>query len=460
MTNEDENSPGESPELVSENSGPSPEVEAAAPDVESASYHGPSLARLSVLWLGCNLFWSIMLSQVLQQRVEHFGGDHKGSYIAIIGALGALVSTLVQLVIGPISDNYSHPKGRRYPFVVWGIGLGIAPIISFAISGSFVQLLFSFVLIQLLLNIAIGPFQAVIPDRVHPHHHGRASGWMGLWQLLGQILGLALPGLLLSPSAVNGLTGQSLPDGEAKSLGVILALGVAVFFLVVCLLLNAPLLVQPALPRSSTLSMKEALRDAFDLDLKSHPDFAWLLVSRFIINIGISSVIEFLRYYVDEVFHPKDLALQTMYIGLAATAGGVIGTLVAGRMSDRISKRKVVYFSCAFASIAGIGFCLTHSIAVAIILGFVFGIGYGAFCAVDWAFAANLMPKNKEGKYMAIFHIAFTVPQALSFLFGIIGQHWGFRMIYAMVPVYLLLGAIVISKVRERHEIPEEARTA
>lgn len=393
------------------------------------------------------------MSQVLAQRVEHFAGDEKGRYIALIGALGAIVSTLVQLVIGPISDNFSHPRGRRYPFVVGGVLLSIIPIIGFAFSQSFIQLLVAFIFIQLFLNIAIGPFQAVIPDRVPASHHGKAASWMGLWQLIGQTMGLILPGLFLTPSIVNFLTRQNLPDAQAISLGVIFSLTFCVVLMLGCLWLNLPGLTQPQLPKSGKLSLKNVLRDAFDVNLKEHPDFAWLLISRFVINIGISSVAEFLLYYVTDVFHPPDPALQTMWIALAATAGGVIGTLIAGRMADRISKRRVVYWACGFAALAGIGFCFTNSMITARVIGFVFGIGYGAFCAVDWAFAANLIPKNREGKYMAIFHIAFTVPQALSFVFGFIGQHYGYRAIYAMVPFFLLTGAFLISKVRERHEI-------
>ena len=393
------------------------------------------------------------MSQVLAQRVEHFAGDDKGRYIALIGACGAIISTIVQLVVGPISDNFSHPRGRRYPFVVGGVLLAVLPIFTFAFSQSFAQLLLSFIFIQLFLNIAIGPFQAIIPDRVPASHHGKAASWMGLWQLVGQVFGLILPGLFLTPSIVNFLTRQNLPDAQAISLGVILSLSFCVAVMLICLFLNAPLLKQPPLPAKGVLSLKSALRDAFDISLKDHPDFAWLLASRFVINIGIASVVEFLLYYVKDVFHPPDPSIQTMWIALSATAGGVIGTLVAGRMADRISKRRVVYWSCGFAALAGVGFCITDSIITARVIGFIFGIGYGAFCAVDWAFAANLIPKNREGKFMAIFHIAFTVPQALSFVFGIIGQNYGYRMIYATVPFFLIAGSLLISKVRERHEI-------
>lgn len=396
------------------------------------------------------------MSQVLAERVHFFAGDaKKGSYLALIGAAGAAMSTLIQLIIGPLSDNNTHPRGRRYAFVFWGVLLNTFPIFLFALSQSFWQLLIGFVLIQLLLNIATGPFQAIIPDRVPRDHHGKASGWMGVWQLLGQIIGLILPGVFLSPFLLSRITGWDLPGEQLTSLGVLILCTICAVTLLICLAVNARELIQPAQTRTEARTFNSAMRDAFDLDLKHHPDFARLLVSRFIINIGIYSGIEFLRYYVGDELKPSlDVSLATMFVALAATLGGVASTLVAGKMSDRVNKRQVIYWSCGFAAIAALGFCLAHNFLLACVMGLIFGIGYGAFCAVDWAFAANLMPEGREGKYMAIFHIAFTAPQVLSLLLGgLIGEHFGYRAVFFTVPFYLVAGMLLISKVRERHEI-------
>jgi MFS family permease len=391
--------------------------------------------------------------------VEYFAGDAaKGTYLALIGAAGALVSTLVQLVIGPLSDNCTHPQGRRYVFVFWGVLLNTIPIFLFALSRSFWQLMFAFVLIQLLMNIATGPFQAIIPDRVPREHQGKASGWMGVWQLLGQVIGLILPGVLLTASLVNSLTGRHMTETDAVNFGVFLICTVCAVTLLVCLFINAPLLKQPPFAREKSHSLQAALRDAFTLDLKAHPDFAWLLVSRAVINMGIYAAINFLYYYVKDELRPTlPVSIAVMILALAVTAGGVVSTLLAGRLADRISKRRVIYFSCGFAALAALGFCFAHNFYFACAIGVVFGIGYGAFCAVDWAFAANLMPQGHEGKYMAIFHIAFTAPQVVGLMIGgLIGQQFGYRAVFLSVPFYLVLGALLISRVRERHEI--EAR--
>jgi MFS family permease len=411
---------------------------------------------ISILWLPVTLFWSAVMAQVLAERVEHFTGEQKGLYMAVIGAFGAIAATVVQLVVGPVSDNCPHPRGRRYPFILWGILLNTIPLMTFALSRSFAALMVSFVFIQLFINLATGPFQAIIPDLVPPEHQGKASGWMGFWTLIGQIAGLILSGLLLAKGVVNRLTGQQLPPAQEASVGVFLICVICAVGLLVCLFINLRAVKEKPLPKSAALPVSAALREAWDLQLRRYPDFAKLLYSRFIINMGIYTGIEFLRYYVQDALpQGGDVALETMFIALAATFGGVLGAFKAGSLADRASKRTLIYVSCGFAALAAVLFCITSSVWAARGIGFIFGIGYGAFCAVDWAFATNLMPPGKEAKYMAIFHIAFTVPQVLILVWGgVMGHHFGYRAVFWTIPFYLALGTAMISKVRERHEIP------
>ncbi len=434
-----------------------------APDAPHPTELGAAqLSLLSVLQLPITLFWSAVLSQVLAERVEFFAGDKKGLYLAVIGAVGAVASTLIQLLIGPLSDRTTHPRGRRYPFVLWGVALNTIPIMLFAFSGSFAQLMLAFVLIQLLLNVASGPFQAYIPDLVPPHQQGRASGWLGFWTLGGQILGLIVSGFLLAPPIINAISGRKMPDAEARSLGVVFICVLCAAALLTCLVITLRGVREVPLPVSRRLAWPEAVRqsarDAFDWQLRAHRDFARLLVSRFVINMGIYSGIEFLRYYVQEALTPgRDPSLPTMYIGLAVTVGGIGGTFVAGSLADSRGKRPVIYVSCGLAALAAIGFCLTSSLTVALAIGVVFGIGYGAFCAVDWAFATNLMPRGREAKFMAIFHIAFTVPQVLVLTVGgVLGHALGYRTVFWTIPFYLAVGAALMSRVRERHEIERD----
>jgi MFS family permease len=477
---------------------------------------------ISLLWLPLNLFWSAMLVQVLPARVLHFvkpiaravlerqeartaqaegrrpepiTGEQvdslaalmKGTYLSRIGALGAVISTLIQLLIGPLSDHCGHRWGRRKPFLVVGLGLNTFALLAFAGAGSFTGLMVAFAGIQLLINIAMGPYQAYIPDLVPVERQGLASSYMGMAQLLGQSGGLVLGGLFLEGPRLGRLSGQSLDASTTETLGTQIILWLCAGLLLLALGLTAWQVRETPLPREQRLAPLQVLREAFDLRLRQYPDFKRLLISRFVINLGAYTGIQFIQYYVQDSLGVADYKVQTMWIGLTVGVGAVLGTFLAGPMADYYSKRRLIYFSCGTASACLAVFCLTYSLAVVKVVAFLFGVAYGAFCVTEWAFAANLIPEGGGAKYMAIWHIAFTVPQVIVPILGgrigdavnraatlhtgllgavcefvwpsplsavehvVVGPGW--RAVSWTAVFYLLLGTVLIRRVRERREI-------
>ena len=62
-----------------------------------------------------------------------------------------------------------------------------------------------------------------------------------------------------------------------------------------------------------------------------------------------------------------------------------------------------------------IGLIVAHQYAIALVIGAVFGIGYGAYTSVDWALATDVLPNMDDAaKDMGIWHIALTVPQLIA----------------------------------------------
>src|ERR1044072_5343837 len=89
------------------------------------------LVLLSFLYFPINLFWTAVTSQLLPPRVASMGIATKGTGMSLVASGGAIMASLVMLLVGPLSDNTTHPRGRRYPWVVYGIGIGAAAAIGF-----------------------------------------------------------------------------------------------------------------------------------------------------------------------------------------------------------------------------------------------------------------------------------------------------------------------------------------
>lgn len=395
-----------------------------------------------------------MLVQGMQVRIEQLAvATNVGRALAWLNGTGALVSTITQLLIAPVSDNFHTRLGRRRPFVLVGTLLAFPFIVWFVRTGTFWQLVISFVLIQFTLNLAAAPFQALIPDLVPLHKHGIASAYMAAWSLIGNALGIGLSGWLLS-----GAAGVSASAANAHGLASMLF---AVHGALIAAALVTLLKVRemPSVSRRSIYhAVRTAIADLLSRDVWEHRDFLWLFISRFFIQMGVYSAIPFFRWYVRDILGVTDVAMQTAQIGLCAILGGAIAAFPAGRLADRFSKRIIIYIACSIAAVGGSIFCITSSVQVIRIAALILGIGYGAFAAVDWAFACNLVPCERAAKFMAVFHIAFTLPQVLGAGIGGWVGDWGnatwgigvgWRLVFCMCVIYFIIGAVLICNVRE-----------
>ena len=159
---------------------------------------------------------------------------------------------------------------------------------AFACAQTFVGLIASFFSIQLLLNVANGPYQAFIPDHVGRRRQGMASAWMGLMQLLGEAGGPVLAGLMLGTKLA-----LANPDTAIRQIMLITSAMMLVA-------LAVTLIFVPDKPADDPLPPRIALKELLDIRPQDHPDFFRLLVSRTVFNLGFYVAVDFLKFYVQD----------------------------------------------------------------------------------------------------------------------------------------------------------------
>jgi Na+/melibiose symporter-like transporter len=401
------------------------------------------LLALSFLWFPVNTFWTVMLLYMLPHRVQQIvGNEVKGEYLGYISFAGAIATTVIQLVVAPLSDACASRWGRRHPFVFWGIALSLIAVLGFMLADNFALLMLSFFGIQLFLNIANGPYQALLPDNIHPSQEGIASAYMGGALLIGQLTGALL---LVKLRPVIG------------DLGVML---VIVALLILGMLITLWKVPDRPAPPEDQLPFGEAMATLTDLRLRENPDFFGLLYSRFFINLSYATVVAFLLYYLQDAIGLGDKGAADFQgpILLTTTLAGLLGTLAAGRALKTLTKKQIIYLACALVAFAALIFALTSGKMVVLILAFLFGAGWGAFQAVDWALAINLLPQGGTARYMAVWHVCLTVPQIIAPLFGKVadvlnkqyGHGYGWRAAMLSTVIYLVIGTLLLRRVNER----------
>ena len=84
----------------------------------------------------------------------------KNTYLSLLTFLGLALATVVQPMVGTISDSMSSPWGRWRPFILVGALGSVAFLGAIAQVGNFSGLLVSYVGLQFLSNVAQGPYRA------------------------------------------------------------------------------------------------------------------------------------------------------------------------------------------------------------------------------------------------------------------------------------------------------------
>jgi MFS family permease len=420
---------------------------------------------ISLYWLAPSFFWGAMLYVVLQTQMQNLAtldlaslnlsGDKLKTEVEGLSSLrlgwllgvGALVATVSQLFFGALSDSTTHRVGRRKPFLIAGVIAGSIAIAVYPLAKSYPAMFALFLCIQLFLNMAAGPYQALLPDLIEAQYHGRAAAFMGFFQLMGRTGGMVIGALILMKRPHDGLWILMI-------LSVVLLNGL--------MFATATLTHEQQFVASTRETLPSRLRAMFRFDLRGQASFVWVLASRFVVNTGIYTIMPFLQYYLQNTFsltQQQTLSLQ-ITIGLTVNIAGLVATFPAGIAGDRFSKKAVVYFTGAICVAGGLGFALTQSTTGALIAAGVFGIGYGAFSAIDWALVCNVLPPGEPAKYMGLWGFADTVPQIVAPLLGgaitaialrNLGPENAYRVTLLSAVFWFALGTVLIRFVRERN---------
>lgn len=415
---------------------------------------------LTIYWLSNSLLWGALLHLGLQSRLsDWFGQAHIGYYMGILGAVGGIVGTATQMIVGAFSDRSRHPWGRRRPFLMAGAMLAVGALILLGAAKSFWPFAGALILVQLFSNAALGPFTALLPDTVNPREHGKASGFMGVARLLGDVGGLILAGRLLSTGPLGADPPQSLLTAFHDQRFMLLCLYMGAFMLVtmiVCVLT----IKEKRLRERPALSPWQTVLGSFKVDVRGNQDFFWLSLSRAITNLGFYMFLAVLFFYLKYSLGVADAEHASMMLMLPAIGGAILSSIVSGILSDRLGRRRLIFVSQFLMAAACGVFVFAPNMTWAYFAAIPAGLAYGVFTAVEWALACNLLPKAEAARYLGVWNASAVVPQILAFpLGGLVGSGLsalvpglGWRVDFALTVVCCLIGAWFLKFVHERRQ--------
>ena len=467
------------------------------------------LAAINAFWFGGGAHWQPIYISLIPVGATLVAGSRADLLIGRVTAAGGIFALLTPILVGWLSDRTVSRWGRRRPWMVAGTILNIVGLGLLAFAAGPLALIAAYLVVQLSNNAGGAAYTGVIPDVVPAEDRGRASGLLGTMNQLGTIVGVGLvtvgfkvygdtrAGLLVGYGAIALILAITLvitviavkePPTVRRASGsapipltpaaVICgaAFLVAVMALFAILLVPLGTLLGPVVALFLIGSMVTVLAarrlpklTAFFQAFRSN-DFFWTFATRALVTLGIFSILPFMELYFRDVVRSKSAGAASSLWLLAVIAGAVIPSIVGGILSDRTGRRKLfVYLSSGLqaAVVSVLLFGLIRSLTVLYVLGILYGIGYGAYYAVDWALACDVLPDRERaaGRDMALWHVAFTLPQVLApaILAGFLhylnepghqligvasGNDLGFRFIFGSAALWFILGTVMVSRIR------------
>lgn len=376
----------------------------------------------------------LLLPQEIEALLDTTDWTESVVAFGIISAIAGACAILVFPLTGALSDRTTSRFGRRRPWIVAGTLLFAASLVALGLQSSLIGIGVFWSLAISGFCMASAAITATIADRVPVEQRGTVSGWVSAPQAVGILLGITLVIFL----------GLSLVGGYLLIAGLLMVL-------VLPFVLFSPDEVLPAMLRPA-FRLRMLITGLWISPIR-HPDFAWTLASRVLVNLGnalgTTLLFYFLLYGLNRGETAEDDLLLLTLVYLVFFTGSA---LVFGRLSDRLQQRKVfVYVAAYLQAISALLLALVPDYTVALVAGMFLGIGYGSFMAVDQALATQVLPdRHTRGKDLGIMNVALAVPQAFGPLVGamIIAATGSFTGLFLASAAAATLGGLAVLPVR------------
>lgn len=403
----------------------------------------------------------------------------------LIWLAGPFTGMVVQPLIGALSDKTRTPFGRRRPYLLGGALLSALALWAFPNSASITNwlsgvlhvnfapwaaLLFAAVMIWILdacVNIAQGPYRALVPDVVPQEQHSIANSYISLAIGLGSVVAAGTaPFLKWAFNYQMPINAQFIMAALAFSLGMLWT----------CLAIKERPIEKTENKEEEKFNFIQSLKDFFALS----PEVGKICWMQFFTWIGnMCMMIYFTQYAVHTVFGVPDLSDVSEAVKASFDSAVLTGTnfssicfaifnlvcfLVAipiGILSVKYGNKKVHIISMLSMALAFLGMAFTTNPKIVAILMGLSGIGWASICALPFAMLSQYIKPGTEGSVMGIFNIFIAGPQVFvcTLVSWIINKcsfesatglnfHWEYTF---LIGAFCLIAAsLIASKVKEK----------
>jgi MFS family permease len=384
----------------------------------------------------CLMLIAPLLVTLALKVAELVGAERAPSRLALVLAVGSFLALFANPFFGKLSDRTTSRFGMRRPWMLVGLAGGSIGIVTIALAPTFALVLVGWCVAQVFFNALLAVQVAVLPDQVPAPQRGLVSG----------VLGVCVP-----VASVSGTYLVNVFSGNQVAMFLVPVGAGAVFIVLFALVLDDRRLDREERPSWS-------LRDfagTFYVSPRRNPDFAWVFLSRFLFVMAFAFLTGYQVYYLLGELGSSEAEVphQVFVATLVSSTGVVAASLIGGRASDRVGRRKVFVLAAAVVyGMAMLAVAFADSFTAFLIGVAVSGIGFGVYVAVDLALVTEVLPSAADtAKDLGVFNIANALPYSVAPAIApaVLALSGGrYPALFAVAAACAMAAAVVIVRVR------------
>jgi len=384
-----------------------------------------------------NAIHPILLPAVLLNYVPD---AKKNTYLGLLTFVGLIIAMIVQPITGALSDGWKSRFGRRRPLAVFGTLFDFIFLSILAWAGGLVWLFVGYIGLQFSSNIAHGPMQGLLPDRVPRTQLGVASSLKTFMDMLSLILASLIAGRMLDSTTRDPTNLMLVVMGLLAISAAITILGVKE---------------EPAQAHERT--NWKSLSAQFRINFHENSSYWWLIAERALFILGIYGLQAFAQYYLQDVLGVPDPPKQTGDLLAVLTLSLVVLVLIGGWLTDKYGAKRILAIGTFIASGGMFLMLFATDMRGLMIFGSILGAGIGLFLTSNWALANSLAPEAEAGKYLGLTNLATAGAGALARLEGPVldglnaawpGAWIGYKGLFIFGAVMIFLSIFILRKIR------------
>lgn len=368
-----------------------------------------------------------------------------GQWSLAMGLAGLIIA-----VVSPIAGAIADQTGRRKP---WLAGVSVICVIATALlwfvkpeAGDVPFALVCVVIATVGFEVGLLFYNAMLPNVAPANMLGRISGWGWALGYLGGLISLmiALFVLVQAETPPFGLDKNSAEHVRATA--PLVAIWFTVFALPLFFLVKED---GGGVPLSTAIRGGLGQLIATFRNARKHGNTLRFLIAAMIYSDGVHTVFALGGVYAAAVFGMELADVIVLGIALNVTAG--LGAFAFAWVDDRIGSKRTITISLVALIISTVGVLAAPTAMIFWIAALIMSTFFGPVQAASRTMMARLSPPEMRGEMFGLFSLSGKVTAfAGPALVGAVALATdNYRLGMAVVPVFLIVGLIILRGVKE-----------